>query len=53
MEKLYTVSEIKDYLKVDKTTVYRYINDGKLPSIKIEGLVRVKECEFKKFIKEG
>ncbi len=51
MEKLYTVKEVAEYLKLNRDVVYRYIYAGSLKSIKINGnLVRIKESDLKKFV---
>ena len=50
MEKLYTVKEVAEYLKLNRDVVYRYIYAGSLKSIKINGNVRIKESDLKKFV---
>ena len=50
---LYTVDEIAIKLKVHPQSVYRWIYDGKLESLKIEGIVRISSEALDKFIKAG
>lgn len=50
MEQLFTVKEVADYLKVKSQTVYRYIDEGKLKSTKVEGNVRIKSSDLLAFI---
>jgi excisionase family DNA binding protein len=46
-----TVEEVANRLKVTPRTVYRWIDEGKLKSLKIQGVVRITEEEYEKFIK--
>ncbi len=48
---MYTAGDIAEKLKVTKRTVYRWIDDGKLPALKIEGIIRIKESDYLTFIK--
>lgn len=50
MEKLYTIQEIADILKVSKKTIYRYIYSGKLKATKI-GQWRIKKSDLDKLLK--
>lgn len=36
-----SVSEIATYFSIDKLTIYRDIQDGKIPCIKLRGVIRV------------
>jgi len=45
-----TVNEIAKKLKVHPQTVYRWIYNGKLKALKIDGLVRVTEEQYEEFI---
>ena len=47
---MYTIKEIVEELKVSDRTVRRWIADGKLKSIKIQGVVRIKDEEYKRFL---
>ena len=51
MDKLYTVDEVKDILKVSENTVRRYLSEGKLKYVKVFGNTRITEEELKKHIK--
>lgn len=50
MEKLYTVKEVADYLKVSNQSVYKYIDAGKLKATKIEGVVRIFASNLLEFV---
>ena len=52
MEKLYTPQEVADYLGYSLRTVQQYITDGKIKSVKVLGVNRVKESDLKSLIKE-
>jgi excisionase family DNA binding protein len=45
-----TVEDVSERLKVHPQTVYRWIYDGKLKSLKIEGIVRITEEDYQDFI---
>lgn len=47
---LFTLDEVVSYLKVGKSTVRRWIQKGKLPSVKVGGRVRIKEDDLTAFI---
>lgn len=44
--RLYTVAEIATWLHVDRTTVYRWINSGELPSVRGGRQIRVAESDL-------
>jgi excisionase family DNA binding protein len=48
---MYTIQEVAINLKVSNRTVYRWIKEGKLKSLKIQGIVRITEEEYQSFIK--
>jgi len=50
-DKLYTINEVADILKVNKMTVYQWIYKGKLPSIKVMGVVRIKGEDLERLMK--
>ena len=50
LEKLYTVAEVADYLRVSKNTIYLYISKGKLKSVSVEGVVRIRESDLQAFV---
>jgi len=50
MEKLYTVAEARDYLKISDATIRRYIKDGRLTSHRIGRQHRITETSIKAFV---
>jgi excisionase family DNA binding protein len=50
MNEYLTPKEVAAILKVSRLTVYRWIKIGKLESVKIAGIVRIKRIDFEKFI---
>lgn len=49
-EKLLTINEITEILKVSKLTIYRYIKAGKLPAYKVGRDYRIKEKDFNQLL---
>jgi len=49
MDKLWTVKEVAEYLKVTTTTVNNWIQDGKLKAYKVGGALRIKEVDLIEF----
>jgi len=47
-----TVNQVAEKLKVHPQTVYRWIYKGKLKAMKIDGIVRIKEEAYNRFIGE-
>jgi excisionase family DNA binding protein len=52
-QKLLTVNEAAERLKVNPQSVYRWIEAGKLKAFKIQGIVRITEEQLDNFIKAG
>lgn len=54
-EKLYTLQEVADYLKVTRQTIYNYVTAGKLNATKLAGRkeYRVTEKDLQNFIQVG
>ena len=52
MEQLYRVPDVAKKLSVSRRTLDRWIADGKIKAVRINGLPRITESELKKFIKE-
>lgn len=52
MEKLYTTQEVADYLGYSHKTIQNYVAEGKIKSVKVLGVNRVKESDLKELIKE-
>ncbi len=50
MQKLYTVQEVSNILKVSKKTIYRMIKSGKLKAVKV-GQWRIKQEDLDKLLK--
>ena len=50
MEKLYTIKEACEILKVSRATLYRIIGKQDLLPVKVGGSVRFKESELNRFI---
>jgi len=49
---MFTVKEIAQELKVTERTVRRWIADGKLKAIKIQGILRIENPEYQRFLKD-
>ena len=50
IEKLYTLQEVAEILKVSTRTVHRHIESGKLSAVRIGRLYRIKESALQRFI---
>ena len=50
MDEILTVPEIAEYLKVSRTTVWRWCNEGRLPAFKMGRIWRVRRSEFEKIV---
>lgn len=50
MEKLYTVKEACELLKLTRQTLWNYCKEGKIEVVKIGTNIRIKESELKKLI---
>ncbi len=50
MDKILTVPEIAQYLKVSRTTVWRWCNEGKLPAFKVGRGWRIHRSEIEKIV---
>ena len=46
MEEIMTIPEIADYLKLSKSKVYKMVQKGDIPSIKIGKSVRLRRTDF-------
>lgn len=53
MEDWMTVSEVADYLKLGKTKIYQYVQQGKIPGYKIGGQWRFNRTEIDQWIRSG
>lgn len=50
LEKMYSVKEITQLLSVHDRTVRMWVADGKVKSVKINGVLRIPESEVKRLI---
>lgn len=50
MNEYLTIKEVTVLMKVSRTTVYNWMNSGKLIFYKVGRLVRIKSEDLKKFI---
>ena len=54
MEKLYTVKEVAEILSVSQNTIWRWVREGKLKSIKLSnGATRFTEKDIQEFMGVG
>lgn len=49
-ETLYTVRQVMEYLELSRPTIYRYIRNGSLKSIKIGKSHRITESALREFV---
>ena len=49
-EELLTSQEVCERLKIHLNTLYRYIDEGKLKAIRMEGLWRIRESDLEAFL---
>lgn len=52
-DKLYTLQEVADYLKVSRQTIYNYVTAKRLKASKIGKEYRVTEKDLQNFLKSG
>lgn len=52
MEKIYTLLEAREYLKVSDATIRRYIRAGRLKSQKLGREYRITETALREFVNE-
>jgi excisionase family DNA binding protein len=50
MEKIYTVAEARDYLRISDATIRRYIKDGRLEAQRVNRQYRIAESSIKDFL---
>jgi len=50
MEKLHTIGEVAEMLRISKPSVYRLMSSGQLKSVKIGGRTLFKETELERFV---
>jgi excisionase family DNA binding protein len=49
-ETIYTIPEVAQYLKISKTKLYDWVQQGKIPHVKIGRNLRIRESDLKRFI---
>jgi len=53
MENVYTVTEVAEYLKLSRSRVYRMVNSGEIPHMKIGESVRILESDLATWMEEN
>lgn len=53
IEKVYTLEEISDLIKITRRTLYDYVKTGKLKAVKIGRTWRVTEKQLEEFLSTG
>lgn len=53
MDKLLVLHEVADYLRLNKFTVYRMVERGELPAIRVANQWRFKEKDLDKWLEES
>jgi len=53
VEKMYTLTEVIEILKIDRRTFYRWIEAGKMKATKIGRKYAVKESDLQDFLDRG
>lgn len=51
--KVYTLAEVAEILKVSRRTLYTYVQEGKLPAVKMGKYWRVSQDSLQSFISTG
>jgi excisionase family DNA binding protein len=49
-DRLLTVDELAEYLRVDRSTVYRFIRDGELPYVTVGTRVRFRRIDIEMYL---
>ena len=50
LDKILTVPEVAQYLRVSRTTVWRWCNEGKIPAFKVGRDWRIHRTELEKVV---
>ncbi len=53
MERLLSPQQFADLLSISRWTVYAWLQEGKIRSVKIGRLVRIPESEVSRIVQEG
>lgn len=48
---LWSIKEVSEYLSIKQNTLYAWVNQGKIPSVKIHGLIRFHPEEIETWVK--
>ena len=51
MSRLINIDELADYLRIQKQTIYNWLNQGKITGIKVGGVWRFDRREIDKWLK--
>ncbi len=51
--KLYTIDEVAEYLRVTRRTIYRYIEQGKLPAYRVGDSWRFSDEDISEYLKKN
>ena len=51
-DEIFTLKEVATYLKIGERTVYRLVQEGKLPGFKVGGSWRFKRTDIEEWIRE-
>jgi len=51
MDEYFTPQEVAQKLKIDMSTVYRWIREGRLQAVKVGHFWRISETELKRLLK--
>jgi len=52
MTRLLTVEQVADALALNTFTIYRMVNRGRIPTVRIGRSVRVKESDLNQFVED-
>jgi excisionase family DNA binding protein len=50
MENLLTIRELSKILKINKSTLYQWVNEGKIPYIRMGGIIRFRKNDIVKWL---
>jgi excisionase family DNA binding protein len=53
IESLYKASQVAQLLNISRSMVYKLMDMGYLPTIRIGSIVRVRQCDLDEFIQRG
>jgi excisionase family DNA binding protein len=50
---LWDAQDVADFLKIEKETVYRWVQDGRLPCVKVGRLTRFRPADVREVAERG